>query len=313
MEGERRKVLVAVDGSEQTQRLADYLSVMIAARDTELVLFHIMPKAPEPFYDWQKDPSSPCRADQLGGWEFERDKQVRDIMRDIRRKLTSTGIPEYSIIISIRKVKEGIARDLLLEAHGGYDAIVVGRSGFGGSGTEVLGSVAAKMASKLGGANLWLIGNNIEKQGVIIAMDSSESAMRVVDHVSKMINSSNKAIRLLHVVRGISVSPAGKKKTFPEEYRKQLIEEAENQIKPAFDAATSILVSSGIGPEKISTKVISGVTSRAGVIFEEAFREGYGTIAIGRKGLSNLAEFDMGRVTAKLIQVAGNVALWVVA
>ncbi len=313
MEGECRKVLVAVDGSEQTQRLADYLSAMIATRDAELVLFHIMPEAPESFYDWKKDPSSPAGADQLGGWELERDKQIRDIMRDIRRKLTGAGIPEYSIIISIRKMKEGIARDLLLEARGGYDAIVVGRSGFGGAGAQVMGSVAAKMASKLDGANLWLLGNNAEKHGVLIAMDSSQSAMRVVDHVSKMINSSNETVQLLHVVRGIKVPPAARKKTFPEQYRKKLIEEAEDQIRPAFDAATSILVSSGIGPEKISTKVISGVSSRAGAIFAEALHEGCGTIAVGRKGLSNVDEFDMGRVTAKLIQLGESVALWVVA
>ena len=105
-------------------------------------------------------------------------------------------------------------------------------------------------------------------------MDSSESAMRAVDHVSKMINASKITIRLVHVVRGIAVSWTGKEKIFPEEYRQRLIEKAENLIRPSFDEAIRILVSSGIEREKISTKVISGVTSRAGAIFEEALREG---------------------------------------
>ena len=115
------------------------------------------------------------------------------------------------------------------------------------------------------------------------------------------------------MVRGIAVSWTGKETIFPEEYRQRLIEEAENQIRPAFDKAIRILVSSGIERDKISTKVISGVTSRAGAIFEEANREGYGTVVVGRKGLSNVDEFDMGRVTGKLIQLAGGIALWVVA
>ena len=150
MERECCKVLIAVDGSEQTQRLVDYLSGIISVQQTELVLFHIMPKAPESFRDWEKEPSSLPGADHLRRWDLERDRQVRDIMRDIRRKLTGTGIPEYSIIISIQKMKEGIARDLLLEAQrGGYDAILVGRSGFGGAGAQVIGSVAAKNAAKL--------------------------------------------------------------------------------------------------------------------------------------------------------------------
>jgi nucleotide-binding universal stress UspA family protein len=313
MEGGRCRVLVAVDGSEQTQGLVDYLGGIISARHTELVLFHIMPKAPESLYDWGKAPTTLPNADHLRKWDSEREKQLRDLMRDIRRQLTGTGIPEYSIIISIRKVREGIARDLLQEARGGYDAIVVGRSGFGAAGPRVMGSVAAKMAAKLDATNLWLVGKNVGSKGVIIAMDSSESAMRAVEHVSKTINVSSSTVRLLHVVRGIKVSSAGMGETFPEEYRQRLIEEAENLIGPAFDAATQILVSSGIAPDRISTKVISGVASRAGAIFEEALREGCATIAVGRKGLSNVGEFDMGRVTGKLIQLAESIALWVVA
>ena len=308
------KVLIAVDGSEQTQKLVDYLSGIISVQQTELVLFHVMPKAPESFRDWEREPSSLPNSDLLRKWDSERERLVRDLMRDIRRQLTGIGIPEYSIMISIQKEKEGIARDLLLEAQrGGYDAILVGRSGFEGAGAQVLGSIAAKTAAKLCTVNLWLVGDNAGSGGVIIAMDSSETAMRAVDHVSKMINASKTAIRLVHVVRGITVSWTGKEKIFPEEYRQRLIEEAENQIIPAFDAAIRILVSSGIEREKISTKVISGVTSRAGAIFEEALREGYGTVVVGRKGLSNVAEFDMGRVTGKLIQLAGGIALWVVA
>jgi nucleotide-binding universal stress UspA family protein len=313
MEGAFSKVLIAVDGSQQTQGLVDYLSGIISARHAELVLFHVMPKAPESFWDWEKDPSNLPNAEHLRIWEVEREKQVRDLMRDFRRRLTGIGIPEYSIMISIRKVKEGIARDLLQEAQRGYDAILMGRSGFGGADAQVLGSVASKMAAKLQSANLWLVGKNAGSGGVIIAMDSSESAMRAVHHVSKMVNASNNSVRLVHVVRGITVSWAGQEKLFPEEYRQRLIEEAENQIKPTFDAATSILVSSGIGPEKISTKFISGVASRAGAIFDEALRGGYGTVVVGRKGLSSLDEFDMGRVTGKLVQLAEGIALWLVA
>jgi len=313
MEGQINKVLIAIDGSEQTRGLVDYLSGIISARHAELVLFHVMPKAPESFWDLEKEPSNLPNVEHLKIWEVEREKQVRDLMRDIRRRLMGIGIPEYSILISIRKVKEGIARDLLQEAQRGYDAILMGRGGFKGAGAQVLGSVAVKMAAKLHSANLWLVGKNAGSGGVIIAMDSSESAMRAVYHVSKMINASNNSVRLLHVIRGITVSGTGHEKIFPEEYRQRLIEEAENQIKPTFDAATRILVSSGIGLEKISTKFISGVASRAGAIFDEALRGGYGTVVVGRKGLSSVDEFDMGRVTGKLVQLAEGLAVWLVA
>ena len=120
------KVLIAVDGSEQTQRLVDYLSGIISVEQTEIVLLHIMPKAPESFRDWEKEPFGLPNSDVLRKWDSERERHVRDIMRDIRRQLTGIGIPEYSIMISIQKEKEGIARDLLLEAQREYDAILVG-------------------------------------------------------------------------------------------------------------------------------------------------------------------------------------------
>ncbi|MFZ2446226.1 MAG: universal stress protein [Syntrophobacteraceae bacterium] len=313
MERERNKILVAVDASEKTHELIDYLSGVIPAQETEIVLFHIMGKVPDSFWDWENDPLTPRHLDHLKKWELDREKKARDLMRAVRRQFVDIGMPEYSTMISIQKVKEGIARDLLNEAQRGYDAVLVGRGNGGDISGQMLGSVAAKMAAKLATANLWLVGKRPGRGRILIAMDSSESALRAVRHVGKMINTSNHAIELVHVVRGISVSAAGKERIFPEEYRQRLLEEAENQIRPAFDQATAMLVSAGIKPEKIATKVISGVASRAGAIFDEAVREGYGTVAIGRKGLSDIEEFDMGRVTSKLVQLAGATALWIVA
>ena len=305
-------MLIAVDGSEQTRGLVDYLSGIISAQHTELVLFHVMPKAPESFGDREKEPSNLPNAEHLRIWEAEREKQVRDLMRDIRRRLTAIGIPEYSIMISIRKVKEGIARDLLQEAQRGYDAILVGRSGFGGAGAQVIGSVAAKMAAKLHCQPVAGWKKRRER-----GSDYCDGLLRVGHEGSRSCIKDdqclNNSVRLVHVVRGITVSWTGQETIFPEEYRQRLIEEAENQIKPAFDTAIRILVSSGIGRDKISTKVISGVASRAGAIFDEALREGYGTVVVGRKGLSSVDEFDMGRVTGKLIQLAEGIAVWVVA
>ncbi|MEM5787602.1 MAG: universal stress protein, partial [Syntrophobacteraceae bacterium] len=178
MDRERNKILVAVDGSEQTHDLVDYLSGVIPAQETEIVLFHIMGKVPDSFWDWEKDPLTPRHLDHLKKWELEREKQVRDLMRVVRQELVVVGMPEYSIMIGIQKVKDGIARDLLNEAQRGYDAVLIGRRALGGVGTQMLGSVAAKAVAKLASANLWLVGEKPRKGTVLIAMDSSDSSMR---------------------------------------------------------------------------------------------------------------------------------------
>ncbi len=313
MERERNKILVAIDGSEQTHELVDYLSGIIPAQETEIVLFHVMAKIPDSLRNREKDPQTARHIKNLKKWEVERENQVRDLMRSLRRQLVSIGMPEYSTMISIQKAKEGVAKDLLNEAQRGYNAVLIGRGRAGEAGGPLLGSVATKLASKLSAANLWLAGKQVLKGKILIGLDTSESAMRAVHHVGSMIDGSSHSMELLHIVRGISVSAAGREKIFPEEYRQRLIEEAEDQIRPAFEKAVAILVSAGIARERISTKVISGVPSQAGAIYEEAIREGFGTVVLGRKGLSNIRDFDMGRVSSKLVQLAGGLSLWMIA
>jgi hypothetical protein len=55
-----------------------------------------------------------------------------------------------------------------------------------------------------------------------------------------------------------------------------------------------------------------GATTRAGTILEEARSGGYGAIVVGRPGVSTVEEFDMGRVSNKLVQTAEDRALRVV-
>jgi hypothetical protein len=45
---------------------------------------------------------------------------------------------------------------------------------------------------------------------------------------------------------------------------------------------------------------------------EEATKGGYGTIVVGRRGVSKVYEFLMGRVSNKVIQMAKDQAVWVV-
>jgi nucleotide-binding universal stress UspA family protein len=45
---------------------------------------------------------------------------------------------------------------------------------------------------------------------------------------------------------------------------------------------------------------------------DKAREEGYGTIVVGRRGLSRVHEFCMGRVSNKLIQMGREQAVWVI-
>ncbi len=309
---DRRRLLFAVDGSDQTHDAVRYVSGVIPPLDTDVVLFHVMNKVPDSFWDWEKDPLVPKHLEYLKNWEARREEQMRRFMRQARQILVDVGVPDYSVMISIQKIKEGVARDVLNESRRGYDALVMGRRGLGSLDEQLLGNVAAKTAAKLRETSLWLVGGRPKNGKILIGLDNSDGAMRAVEHVGKMVNVSNHAIGLIHVVRGISVSSEGHEQIFPEGYRRRLLEEAENEIRPAFDKAIRKLKGAGVRPDKIFTKIVAGVASRAGAILEEAETAGYGTIVVGRKGISAVEDFDMGRVSNKLTQLAMHTAVWVV-
>jgi nucleotide-binding universal stress UspA family protein len=214
MDGELKKILVAVDGSEQNFEAADYLRSVVSARETEIVLFHVMSKVPESFLDSDKDPLAPDHREYLKKWETEREGRMRDFMRRVRRMLVEAGAPEYSVMLSIQKVREGIARDIIQEADRGYDAVLAGRTGAGSTGKQLIGSVADKIAGNLLSRNVWLVDGTPGKGKILIAVDASDSAMRAVAHVARMA-ASDHSVGLLHVVRAYRSQRGGRKKYFP--------------------------------------------------------------------------------------------------
>ena len=64
--------------------------------------------------------------------------------------------------------------------------------------------------------------------------------------------------------------------------------------------------------ERVEIKLRTGMGSRAGAIIEQAKLGGYGTIVLGRRGLSKIPEFFIGRVSNKVIQMAKERAVWIV-
>ena len=87
---------------------------------------------------------------------------------------------------------------------------------------------------------------------------------------------------------------------------------AGQQIEPYMKKAKEMLVEAGISESQISKKVVDGSRSAASDILEEARGEGYGTIVMGRRGLSGLKEFLMGSVSAKVLQNSTGMAVWIV-
>ena len=308
-----RKFLVAVDGSEQSMDAVRYVCTSVPRAKAEIVVYQVMSKVPEVFWDLGKDPAWEQKIESLRAWEQKQETIAASFMNTALELFKGAGFAQGSVATKIGRQKEGIARDIIAEARQGYDVVVVGRGKTSAEEGTPLGSVASKILGAATSFSLWLIGGKPTSEKILIAMDSSEGGLRAVDHTATMLNHDNNTITLFHAIRGISVSSEGMEDIFPEAYRKQLMGDAEREIQPALQIARDHLEKLDIAPDRISTKIITSVRSRAAAIVQEAKQSGYGTIVVGRRGITEVAEFSMGRVTNKLTQLAKTQALCIVA
>ena len=316
----RRSVLVSVDGSDQAMAAVRYVTNTVPPRGVKIVLYHIMTRVPESFLDLQRQPSFNYRIADIREWELQQEQAIQEFMEQACEVLEAAGIPRQSVIVRIDERKVGIARDVITESQAGYHTVVVGRRGVSELKDFVLGSIANKLVEKLVHIPIWVIGGGEQRGKFLIALDASEGAMLAVDYVADMLSGAPPFdVTLCHVVKGFDIfhqlvgkpAPQTSEKAWQDSLEKEL-EKVGKGMESVFADATKRLLRAGLAPARISEKVLRGSSNPANAILEEAEAGGYDTIVVGRRGLSKVQEFFMGRVSNKIIQLAGDKTVWVI-
>jgi nucleotide-binding universal stress UspA family protein len=233
-------------------------------------------------------------------------------MSEARDILIDSGISDEAVHIYIHDREEGIARDIIGESSRDYSAVIVGRNGLNKINEFVLGSVANKLIERLVNIPIIMVGGRPNPAKILFALDESKGAMQAVDYVGKILNGSASEVTLFHVVRDFSIFKCKFEAVINLTHEKKGLQGGKLAIGHVFEVARTRLIDSGFDPKRITTKLIERGSSRAGAIIEEARKGGDGTIVVGRRGLSKIYEFSMGRVSNKVIQMAKNQAVWMV-
>lgn len=306
---QQKKILVLVDGSERSMKTVQYVGKFLPPAGLQIVLFHVFDPVPECYWDLENEPQSIHAVSQLRSWEQQKRKNIEGFMRISKDLLIDCGIDAPSIEIKIQDRQQGIARDIIKEAEAGYSAVVLRRRGFTALESIILGSVASKLLSKDSLIPLIICGQIAPVKKILLAIDGSESSYRVVDFVGEFLSGFDYEVLLFNVIRGFEIlAPEIPDAMIPPDR----FELAKSDIKDLFAKLKHNLVSKGISPEKISEKIVTGEFSRAGAIVREAKEGGYGAIVVGRRGISKVEEFFLGRVSNKVIQGGRNHTVWVV-
>jgi nucleotide-binding universal stress UspA family protein len=312
MNSDEKKVLVAVDGSNQSLEAVRYVSKTFRSQSTQVVLFHVLSSLPEFFYDLGETPRIPQATATIVGCEIALRESINKFMSEARDILISAGISEEGVDSYIQDREEGIARDIIRESAHGYSAVIVGRNGLNKVNGFVLGSAASKVIERLIDIPIIIVGGKPNPGKILLGLDKSNDATQAVEYVGTMLDGSAFTVTLFHVVRGFNFLDQRFGSVINLTHKKEWREEAKLAMKPVFEEARSRLVDAGLDPKRINTKLVEGANSRAGAIVEEATKGDYGTIVVGRRGVSKVYEFLMGRVSNKVIQMAKDQAVWVV-
>lgn len=303
------KILLIVDGSTQSSDMVNYAGQVFSPAATEVHLLHIKNRVPDAFWDWEEDPLVPQHVDYMKDWESQKDKEMQDFMRKSLKVLTDSGFPEDRVSSKTQARQSGIARDIINETKKGYDILMVGRKGLSTLDDQMLGSVASKLISTVTDLTVCLVGGRPKPGRILVGVDASQGAWRALQLVARATGTHDPAVTLLHVLRTPNsehLSPQSADQV------SKMVEEARKALQPVFDKAVKTLTESGVNLAKIASKAATGAVSRAGALVEEARKADCGTIVVGRRGLSKVEEFSMGRVANKVSQLGANLAVWIV-
>ena len=308
MADNQKKLLVLTDGSDRSMLSIQYIGQFLPPTGLHLVLFHVFDPVPECYWDLENESHMATMVGQLKSWEQEKRDGLNRFMENATELLVGCGFDRSCIEIKIKDREVGIARDIIKEAAVGYDAIMLRRRGAGALESLVMGSVANKLLSKLTEVPLIIGGQIWPVKKTLLAIDGSDASWRVVNTVCRFLSDAGHEIQLFNVVRGLTPWVP----ELPDAMIQDRFELARKEMTALFSELKEKLVAAGFHADKISEKIVTGELSRAGAIIREATDNGFGAIVVGRRGISKVEEFFLGRVSTKVIHGGRNHTVWVV-
>ncbi|MBU2547962.1 MAG: universal stress protein [Proteobacteria bacterium] len=149
----------------------------------------------------------------------------------------------------------------------------------------------------------------MDPKKILLAIDDSDSALRAVDYVARLIGDSpGFQVTIIHVIEDPSEDYFE-----TEEQRRHYLAGQEEETRALLGKTRATLEAAGLAPERIAYKApVKTCDSMAACILSEQEDEGFGTLVVGRRGLSKAEEFLFGSISNRIIHYARNCTVWVV-
>jgi len=307
-----KKIMVAIDGSENSLRSLDYIDLMYGpGHNIEVLLFYALPALPPIL---TKDHAmSQAYWDGLRAVEKSNIEMAEKILADARSAIIEKGFNKDRISTISKHKDISIALDIAQMADNNeVDAILLSRHGRTGLKDFFMGEISSKLLECCKDYPVWIMGGPVNSKKVLVCVDNSENALRAVEHAGTMLSGTECHVILFHtkshIRRFVPLDVLENAPGLEEIWQKK----AEEEIAPHMTKAKEILLKHGLKEDNIDIKIIDGSRSVADDIFKAAKTKNSGTIVLGRRGISKVEEFFIGSVTRKVIQHAVGFTIWIV-
>ncbi|MFO7598968.1 MAG: universal stress protein [Candidatus Desulfacyla sp.] len=144
---------------------------------------------------------------------------------------------------------------------------------------------------------------------VLIAVDESANAEHAIRYVGFVLGKTpGFEVTILHII------PDPEEDYFPNpEDKDKFLKHYSERIGHTLEKYRNILLDAGFATDKVTTQsTLRYCPSMAECILSEQGKKAYGTIVVGRQGISRKEAFLFGSVSSKIVNHAKDCAVWVV-
>ena len=307
-----KMLVIPVDGSDNSLRSLDYLHLIYGKdHNLEVTLKYVLPSLPPLLADnrfMDRDTTT-----KLKVIENKSIRMAEKILTQAKNFLIDKGFESERVQTVYKKKESGIAQDICQWVESKRaDGVLISSRGRSRLETFFMGEISSKLLEYCRVCPVWIVQGQVKSRRVLIAVDSSDNALRAVDHAGFMLSGTDCPVTIFHTMRHL-------RRFVPQEVLDEAPEleelwrtKAGQEIEPFMKKAKEVLLKAGVSESQISKKIVDGSRSAASDILEEARNNEYGTIVMGRRGISGVQEFFMGSVSSKVLQNSTGMAVWIV-
>ncbi len=295
-EPKKIKIMLAYDGSDLALDSVRYIGQVFPQDRTDVVVFYVETKIPRSFWHMEKELDFRFQSPQIRASMAQRKKAVNLAMEKAEQILLDVGFPSESIHSVVHIKNQGIAQDIIEESHQGYDALVIGRKGQSKIKDFFIDTLPMKLLGKVRNIPLIVVGRNPDHKNILVAFDGTREIIKAVKAMSSLISTKGCKLLLCH-----------------SQHQKRLIGRCGKKLhSKLFDLPMDYFLEAGFSSDQISFEIIQNEKNPTHCILNKARYGNYGTIVVGRRGLTPLKRLTLNRVGNKIFRNAENHVVWIV-